>query len=117
MAKIFKDKILIVDDDPDNIELLTLILKEESYDIIIAQNGKQALEKIKSAFFNVILLDIRMPEMDGIEILKRINKVSPQTLVILLTAYGTPENIEKATKANVYDIIDSKFWDHYVFGK
>ncbi|MCU0286453.1 MAG: sigma-54 dependent transcriptional regulator [Acidobacteria bacterium] len=99
-------KILVVDDDSDGIALLRKILKDAQYEFFSAESGKEALDLVKIIFFPVVLLDIRMPGMDGIEVLKHLQIESPQSMVILLTAYGSPENIERALNARVHDILD-----------
>ena len=99
-------KILIVDDDADNIELLNILLAEEGYEVVSAYNGVEALRKVTTAFFNVILLDIRMPGMDGMQVLEKLKEESSQSQVIILTAYASDKSIRKACKADVFDFVD-----------
>lgn len=86
----FKAKILIVDDDPDILEFLSYNLKKENYKIYIAENGKEAIEKAKKHKPDLILLDIMMPQMDGIEVCEilRCDKNLENTLICFLTARG-----------------------------
>ncbi len=106
MTEIFGRKILVVDDDADNIELMNMLLGEEGYEVVSASGGVEALRKVTTTFFSVIILDIRMPGLDGIQILEKLKEDSPQSLVMILTAYGNDENIKKACKADVFDFID-----------
>ncbi len=106
MSELFENRILIVDDEKDNIDVLTVLLEKERFEVVSALSGKEALEKTHSSFFNVILLDIRMPGMNGIEVLKELQEESPQSLVVLFTAHGTREHIKSALKADVYDVIE-----------
>lgn len=106
MAEIIGKKVLVVDDDPDSIEILTMLLENEGCEVISAANGFDALKKVKSTFFTVIFLDIHMPGMDGIEVLEKLKEESPQSLVMILTAYSSAENLENAYKANVFDFIN-----------
>jgi DNA-binding NtrC family response regulator len=106
MAEVMGKKVLVVDDDPDSIEILTILLKNEGCEVVSAANGFDALKEVKSTFFTVILLDIHMPGMDGIEVLGKLKEESPQSLVMILTAYKSDENIKKAYKANVFDFIN-----------
>lgn len=99
-------KVLIVDDDADNIDLLNTLLGDEGYEVVSASNGAEAIRKVTSTFFSVILLDIRMPGMDGMQVLEKLKEESPQSLVIMLTAYGSDKNIKKACKQDVFDFID-----------
>ena len=83
-------KILIVDDEPDIIEILKYNLEKEGYDVKSANNGKKAVEKAKKYIPDIIILDVMMPEMDGIEAcqeLKKISKLS-NTRIIFLSARG-----------------------------
>ncbi|MCI0471687.1 MAG: sigma-54 dependent transcriptional regulator [Candidatus Aminicenantes bacterium] len=106
MSETADQKILIVDDDADNIDLLEMLLGDAGYEVVSATGGTEALKKVKSNFFSVILLDIRMPGMDGIQVLEKLKEESPQSLVIILTAYGSDKNIIKACKADVFDFIE-----------
>ncbi len=106
MTESIKNKILVIEDDADNIDLLEMLLGEAGYEVVAAAGGVAALKKVKSTFFNVILLDIRMPGMDGIQVLEKLKEESPQSQVIILTAYGSDKNITKACKADVFDFID-----------
>lgn len=106
MTEKFNNKILVVDDDQDNIELLTLLLSKEGYRVISALNGITGIREVIKSFFKVILLDIHMPGMDGLKVLERLKEESPQSLVMMLTAYGSDENIRKVCKSDVYDFID-----------
>ena len=106
MVNLKGKKILIVDDDADNIELLNMLLVKEGYEVVSAANGIEALRKVTTIFFSVILLDIRMPGMDGMQVLDKLKEESPQSMVIILTAYGSDKNKKKACKADIYDFID-----------
>jgi DNA-binding response OmpR family regulator len=84
--------ILMVDDDPHVLEVLSLYLKKEKYPFIVAHNGKEALEKVKEVDPRLIVLDVMMPEMDGIEVCRKIRTVN-STPIIMLTAKS--EDIDK----------------------
>lgn len=105
-TEIFGKKVLIVDDDKDNVDAVSYLLKKDGYDIVTALRGNDALQEARDSFFFVILLDVRMPGMNGIEVLKVLQKESSQSLVILFTAHGTREHIRSALAADVYDIIE-----------
>jgi DNA-binding response OmpR family regulator len=84
--------ILLVDDDPHVLEVLSLYLKKEDYPVILADNGKEALEKVEEADPLLIVLDVMMPEMDGIEVCRKIRAVK-STPIIMLTAKS--EDVDK----------------------
>jgi len=101
------EKILIVDDDQHIrnacMETLTLEKKEGGYVVETAETGEEALEILEKEFFNVVLTDIKMPGMGGIEVLKQVKKIHPYTEVIVFTAYGTIESAVEAMKIGAYD--------------
>lgn len=93
-----KKKILVVDDEPDFLEVITVRLEANDYDVITAYNGHEALEKIKSEKPDAVLLDILMPGIDGLEVLKRIRKIDGKLPVYMLTAFSTDERFKMANK-------------------
>lgn len=99
-------KILVVDDDADNLDLLKIILDKGNYDVVTASGGVEALREATNAFFGVILLDLRMPGMDGNQVLEKLKEESPQSLVMILSANGSDDNIKKACKADVFDFLE-----------
>jgi len=106
-----KVSILIIDDEAELCQSLSEMLKEEEegYKLSIANNGEKGLAKIKEEVLDLVLLDIKMPEMDGIETLKRIRAIDKDILVIMLTAYQTVETAVKAMKLGAYDYISKPF--------
>ncbi len=106
MEAILGRKILIVDDDKDNIDIMRILLKRNNYDVVTAIRGNEALEIARQTFFNVILMDIKMPGMSGVDVLEKLREESPLSQVMLITAYGTREHMGRAKKAGVYDIIE-----------
>jgi signal transduction histidine kinase len=84
-----KDKILVVDDSPENLWLVESILREEGYEIVLAQDGVQALDRIKQSTFHLILLDVMMPEIDGFEVTRQIRQEPnlPYIPILLITAH------------------------------
>lgn len=104
-----KIKILIVDDDPEIIWVLTESLQEEGYYIYSADNGEAGLKAIKDNSPEVTLLDIKMPKMDGMEVLSKIKENGNPTEVIMLSAHGEAKNIVKAMKMGAADFISKPF--------
>ncbi len=102
-------RILIVDDEQIVRESLTNWLKEESYQVEAAENGTLALEKIRQSPFQVVLLDLKMPGMDGIQVLTELKKDFPDIEVIIMTAYGSVNTAVEAIKAGAYDYIVKPF--------
>lgn len=106
-----KVNILIIDDEIDLCQSLSEMLKEEEegYKVSVANSGKKGLVKIKEEVPVLVLLDIKMPGMDGIETLEKIKAVDEDILVIMLTAYQTVDTAVKAMKLGAYDYIGKPF--------
>jgi len=104
-----KTNILIIDDEVDLCQSLLELLEEEEYKVFIAHNGKEGLIKVKENLPDLVLLDIKMSGIDGIETLGRITAINKDILVIMLTAYQTVETAVKAMKLGAYDYISKPF--------
>jgi len=100
--------ILIVDDDKAIRYSLKRML-EEKYSILTAQNGNEALDRVKESSPDLIIMDIKMPGRNGIDVLKEIKLIDPKSLVIIMTAYGTTETAIEAMKYGAYDYILKPF--------
>ena len=100
--------ILIVDDEDLMRSFLETALSED-YNVETAMNGKEGLEKIKANNYDLVLTDIRMPEIDGITLLKEIKRLNKSCQVIVMTAYGTVEDAVDAMKIGAYDYIQKPF--------
>jgi two-component system response regulator AtoC len=99
-------KILVVDDDGDIRAQITRWLKSENYETVEAESGEQALEKVKHQTYSVVLLDLKLPEMDGFKVLHQIRKEYPDTCVIILTAFAETENIKQALREGAFDFFE-----------
>ncbi|HYT91545.1 MAG TPA: response regulator, partial [Gemmataceae bacterium] len=97
--------ILIVDDEPLIRDTLTEYLTQEGFPVTSCGSGEDALALARDRFFDVILCDVQLPGIDGIEFLERLLKVSPQTFVLLITAYGTVENAVEAFHRGAHDYL------------
>jgi DNA-binding NtrC family response regulator len=97
--------ILIVDDKKDFCTVLSDSLSQDRYRVVTAFNGKMALQLAKKEKPDLILLDIKMPGMDGIEVLKKIKKMREEIAVIMFTAFGTLETAREAMKLGAYDYV------------
>jgi len=102
-------KILIVDDEKNIRMTLKHSLKSQEFDIYMAVNGEEALENIKNNKFDLILLDIKMPGLDGMEVLKKIRDNGNNVNVIMMTAYGSVEKAVEAMKLGAIDFISKPF--------
>ncbi len=104
-----KDKILVADDEQSMREFLDIMLKKEGYKVSLASNGEEVVKLVDNDLFDLVLLDIRMPKLDGISALKKIKANAPETIVIMITAYASADTAIKAMKEGAYDYITKPF--------
>jgi two-component system NtrC family response regulator len=97
--------ILVVDDEPAQLEALSGYLKKQGHDILKAENGKKGLEHVRARPVELVLTDMRMPEMGGLDFLREIRKINPETGVVVMTAFGSVEDAVEAMKAGAEDYI------------
>ncbi|MBI4971687.1 MAG: response regulator [Candidatus Omnitrophica bacterium] len=101
--------VLVVDDEAGIRDFLSMELAGQGYQISTAHNGTEAMEKIKKDHFRLVISDVRMPKVDGIQVLEAIKKIDPDTEVIMMTAYGDVEVAIKAMKKGAYDFVQKPF--------
>ncbi len=99
----------IIDDEPIIHDVLGQLLTSEGYEVEPSSSGEEALSKISSRSFDLILLDLLMPGLDGIEVLKRIKHIDPQAVVIIITAYASVESAIAAMKTGAFDYVQKPF--------
>ena len=112
LSTMIKDRILVVDDETDMLRLLERSISQElDCEIDTAASGAEALKLLKSKNYDLALVDIRMPGMDGIELLERVKRINPWMTVVIMTAHGVVELAVKSIKKGAYDFITKPF-DH-----
>jgi DNA-binding NtrC family response regulator len=109
--------ILVVDDEPLIRDTLTEYLSQEGFEVTACASGEQALAVASAQRFDVALCDVQLPGMDGIELLDRLLKISPQTFVVLITAYATVENAVTAFRRGAHDYLMKPILLEEVLGK
>jgi two-component system response regulator PilR (NtrC family) len=90
-------------------EVLGILLEEEGYVITSASNGLEGIEHLSNDIFDLVVTDIKMPKADGFEVLKKVKELSPSTIVVMITAFGTTESTIEAMKLGAYDYIHKPF--------
>jgi two-component system response regulator PilR (NtrC family) len=104
-----KGIIHVIDDEPIIHEVLSQLLSSEGYEVVLSSSGEEALEKHSAQFYDVTLLDLLMPGLDGIEVLRGIKRIDPQAVIIIITAYASVESAISAMKMGAYDYIQKPF--------
>ena len=99
------NKILLCEDEPDIQRTLKKILKKRGYEVRTAKDGEEAINIAKKINPDAILLDIRMPKVDGLEVAREVRKCNTQVKIIFITAFQSPELCREAAKYNIFDYI------------
>lgn len=102
-------KILVIDDDPSIRNMLAIVLKKNGYDVTSKESGKTGLEKLKKESFDLIISDIKMPDINGIELLKKIKAINPEIPVIMITAFASANDAVEAMKLGAEDYVTKPF--------
>jgi len=102
-------KVLVVDDDESISQNLKTLLEELGYISETAYNGEEAIRKIREDYYDIALIDLLLPDMDGLQVLMEVKKVSPTTAIIIITAFGTIPNAVEAIKRGASDYITKPF--------
>ncbi|MCR4406087.1 MAG: response regulator [Anaerolineae bacterium] len=106
-----KARILIVDDEPGMCEFLEYLLEGEGYEVSTALSGAEGLLRLEENGFALVLADIKMPGMDGIELLRRVRELDKNVVFVVMTAYASMETAIKAIKYGAYDYLGKPFED------
>jgi len=102
-------RILVVDDDLGMRDLLEIMLTQEDYEVACCGDPDKALQRVQKEQFDLVITDLKMPKMDGIEFLKQVKEVKPETQVILITAFASGNTALSAMKEGAYDYIEKNF--------
>jgi two-component system, NtrC family, response regulator PilR len=101
--------ILVVDDERSMRELLEYMLSKEGYTIALAENGRKALERIEAADYDLVLTDIKLGDLTGLDVLRAAKAKNPATVVIMISAYATTETAVEAMNDGAYDYVPKPF--------
>jgi DNA-binding NtrC family response regulator len=100
-----KPRILVVDDEPVVRESLKGWFEEDGYPVEMAEDAREALEKMKGSSWDILLTDVKMPGMDGLELQQRAKEIDPDITVIIMTAYASVDSAMQAIKEGAYDYV------------
>src|SRR6266545_2810762 len=104
-----KARILVVDDEKSMRDLLSITLEKEGYDVLTAAGGEPAIEALHRESVDAVITDLRMPKVDGLQVLRAAKEISPDTTVIMITAVASTESAVEAMKLGAYDYITKPF--------
>src|SRR5213592_4041972 len=104
-----RKSILVVDDEKSQREILEMILSGEGYDVTTAASGEAAIKFAKDRRFDLVLTDLKMTGMDGIELLQHLLALDYSIIVILLTAHGSIESAKEALRSGAYDYLEKPY--------
>jgi len=102
-------RVLVVDDERSMRDLLAIMLKQEGHDVVVVEGGGQAIEALAREAFDLVITDLRMREVDGLAVLRAAKEHSPETVVVVITAFASTETAVEAMKLGAYDYITKPF--------
>lgn len=105
-------KILVIDDEQGIRDLLHTLLSRKGYDVVVAENGRKGLDLYRRERPDVIVLDLKMPVMDGLAVLQEVRKINPSQPVIILTGAATPEMEQQVRALGVSEFVEKEFSLH-----
>ena len=103
------EKILVVDDEQSLREVLSIMLKRAGYAVTSVSDGEEAIEQVQKEIFDLVITDLRMPKVDGMEVLRAVKSASPETVVLIITAFATADSAVEAMKQGAYDYLTKPF--------
>jgi DNA-binding NtrC family response regulator len=109
MVRTKKTKVLIIDDERDMCWILRKIFEDVGYKVAIAHKGREGIEKARKDSADLTILDLKLPDMNGLEVLPILRKVNPRMPVVVITAFGTPEMKEAALDLGANHFLDKPF--------
>src|SRR3989304_1499035 len=104
-----KRRILLVDDEPAVLALLGRILSAEDAEILAVQRGAEALEIARRTHVDLVILDVRLPDVSGLEVLRRVRRLDEAVPVIMVTSYGAAQTVKAAMRLGAFDYLTKPF--------
>ena len=108
-APVARPRILVVDDEPSMREMLRIVLRRDGYDVVLAQNGTDGLERLRTEPFDLLLSDIRMPDVNGVEVLRAAKQINQEILAFMMTAFASTDTAVEAMRLGALDYFTKPF--------
>ena len=105
MVTMIKMRLMLVDDEERFLQTTAKLIQKKGYDVVTAASGRECLEKLKHELIHVVILDVKMPGMDGVETLKKIKQYNPRIEVIMLTGHATADSAVEGLKSGATDYL------------
>ncbi len=102
-------RILVVDDEPSMREMLRIVLRRDGYDVVVAENGTQGIERLRAEPFDLLLSDIRMPDLSGVEVLRTAKQINPEMAAFMMTAFASTDTAVEAMRLGALDYFTKPF--------
>ena len=102
-------RLLVVDDEQSILEFFQILLEREGYEVDVASDGQEAIDRVSREPYDLVITDLSMPKIDGMMVLEKVKAISPETLVLMVTAYATAESAVEAMKKGAYDYLMKPF--------
>ena len=102
-------KILVIDDEPDILDLLNTVLRRKGHEVVLAERGRKGVQLFQQEHPHATILDLTMPDMDGLAVLRKIRALDPKALVIILTGFGTEERERQAHELGAAEFLEKDF--------
>ena len=103
------EKILVVDDEQGLRDVLSIMLKRAGYAVTVASDGDEAIAQVQKEIFDLVITDLKMPRVGGLEVLKAVKAASPDTVVLMITAFASADSAVEAMKHGAYDYLTKPF--------
>ena len=104
-----RSRILVVDDEPSMREMLRIVLRRDGYDVVVAENGTQGIERLRAEPFDLLLSDIRMPDLNGVDVLRTAKQINPDMAVFMMTAFASTDTAVEAMRLGALDYFTKPF--------
>ena len=102
-------RILVIDDEPSVADALRIILEDDGYGVAVALTGLEGLDLARRQRFDVVISDVRLPDVSGLEVLDAVRKACPHSTVILITSHGTTKLLDEARACGAFDVLQKPF--------